>query len=393
VSAEGEGIAMSAVGIPTRSPSTMRGALSFAWHAWRGTTARAWALVLAIGLVISLVALPHRIEMYQRIGWHALPALTEMALPLLMSAIMFLGWVLADAGDDSWRRRSTRVLYALLAGGAVATVVGLSLWHLAGAGELIARVAGERGKAPPSPLLILIADYMNLLVVGGIIYAVAEVAQQRSRTQREFEAAVRRRGTLEHQVLESKLSAMQAQVEPRFLFDTLVDIERLYEKDAQRAAGNLDRLISYLRAALPRLRESGSTIEAELELVKAYLEVVTALREGRPQLTIELAEECAPSRFYPMLLLPLIQRAMHLGSETTPPETIAIAVRRDAQEIVVVLRIALAGGCADDPELARVRERLAGLYGSAATLQCVEVGGEATELTLRIPASGAADAR
>ena len=387
-----EGIAMSAVSIPARSHSTLRDALSFAWHAWRGTTARAWALVLAIGLVISLVALPHRIEMYQRTGWHALPAITEMALPLLMSVIMFLGWVLADAGDDRWRRRSTRVIYALLAGGAVATVVGLSIWHLAGAGELIARLAGEKGKAPPSPLLILVADYLNLLVVGGIIYAVAEVAQQRSRTQREFEAAVRRRGALEHQVLESKLSAMQAQVEPRFLFETLVDIERLYEKDAQRAAGNLDRLISYLRAALPRLRESGSTISAELDLVRTYLEVVTALHGGRPQLTIELAEECAQGRFYPMLLLPLIQRAMHLGSER-PPETIAIDVRREAQETVVVLRIALAGGCADDPELARVRERLAGLYGSAATLQCLELAGEATELTLRIPTRGAADAR
>jgi len=387
-----EGIAMSAVSIPARSHSTLRDALSFAWHAWRGTTARAWALVLAIGLVISLVALPHRIEMYQRTGWHALPAITEMALPLLMSVIMFLGWVLADAGDDRWRRRSTRVIYALLAGGAVATVVGLSIWHLAGAGELIARLAGEKGKAPPSPLLILVADYLNLLVVGGIIYAVAEVAQQRNRTQREFEAAVRRRGALEHQVLESKLSAMQAQVEPRFLFETLVDIERLYEKDAQRAAGNLDRLISYLRAALPRLRESGSTISAELDLVRTYLEVVTALHGGRPQLTIELAEECAQGRFYPMLLLPLIQRAMHLGSER-PPETIAIDVRREAQETVVILRIALAGGCADDPELARVRERLAGLYGSAATLQCLELAGEATELTLRIPTRGAADAR
>jgi hypothetical protein len=383
---------MNAVSLPTRSHSAAREALSFAWRAWSGTCARSWALVLAIGLVISLVALPHRIEMFQRTGWHALPAITEMVLPFFMSAIMFLSWALADAGDNRWRRRSTRVLYALLAGGAVATIVGVSIWQLAGAGDLVARLAAEKGKAPPSPLLILIADYMNLLVVGGIIYAVAEVAQQRSRTQREFEAAVRRRGALEHQVLESKLSAMQAQVEPRFLFDTLVDVERLYEKDAQQAAGNLDRLISYLRAALPRLRESGSTIEAELDLVRAYLEVVTALHGGRPQLTIGLAEECAQRRFYPMLLLPLIQRAMHHPCGM-PPETIAINVRSAEPETVVVLRIALAGGCADDPELARVRERLTGLYGSAATLQCVELAGEATELTLRIPASGAADAR
>jgi len=383
---------MNAVTIPARSHSMLRDAASFAWRTWRSTTARSWAIVLAVGIVILLVTMPHRIEKIQQVGWHPVPGITEMTLPVLASVIMFLGWALADAGDDRWRRRSTRVGYALLGAGAVAAVVGVSLWHLSGADELVAQLVAAKGKAPPSVVLMLLAEYVNMLVVGGIIYAVAEVAQRRCRTQREFEAAARKRGALEHQVLESKLAAMQAQVEPRFLFDTLVDIEALYEKDLQRAAGNLDRLITYLRAALPRLRETGSTIEAELDLVKAYLEVVTALHGGRPQLAIVLADECRHSRFYPMLLLPLIQRAMHHAAGA-PPAYMAIDVHRDGQETVIVLRIALASGCTDDPELARVRERLSGLYGSAAKLQCVEIAGEATELTVRIPANGAAAAR
>ena len=185
---------------------------------------------------------------------------------------------------------------------------------------------------------------------------------------------------------------MQAQVEPRFLFDTLVDIEALYERDPQRAAANLDRLITYLRAALPRLRETGSTVEAELELVQAYLEVVTAVHGGRPVLTATLADECRASRFYPMLLLPLIQRAVRHPSGVLP-ERISIDVRREPGQTVIALRIALPGGCADDPELARVRERLAGLYGGAAKLECVEADGRSTELTLRIPAAGAAASR
>jgi LytS/YehU family sensor histidine kinase len=77
---------------------------------------------------------------------------------------------------------------------------------------------------------------------------------------------------------------MQAQVEPRFLFDSLVDIETLYSKDPTAAADLLDRLISYLRAALPKLREQGSTIGAEIELLKAYISVVNALHGGRPRL-------------------------------------------------------------------------------------------------------------
>jgi LytS/YehU family sensor histidine kinase len=182
---------------------------------------------------------------------------------------------------------------------------------------------------------------------------------------------------------------MQAQVEPRFLFDTLVDIEALYEKDAARAAGDLDRLIAYLRAALPRMRETGSTVAAELELVEAYLAIVTSLRGGRPRLSIRLADNCRDCRFYPMLLLPLVQRAVRQPSGGLP-DSITIDARQDAQQVVFVLRIAIAGGCRDDPELARVRERLAGLYGSAASLQCLEPAGGVTELTLRIPAAQAA---
>ena len=378
---------MNAVILPTESRPAWRGAAGFAWRSIRSTPARRWAIALAVGLLISLVVLPHRLQMIEQAGWHPVHGPVQFVLPMLTALIMFVGWVLADAGDDRWRDRSTRAVYALLGAGAVAAVTGVSLWYLAGGGEFVARLAAEKGKPPPAIPLMLVAEYVNMLLLGGILYALAEMLVRRSRTQLEFEQAQRRRGSLEHQVLESKLAAMQAQVEPRFLFDTLVDIEALYERDPHGAAANLDRLITYLRAALPRLRESGSTVEAELDLVRAYLEVVTALHGGRPQLTISVDDACRQGRFYPMLLLPLIQRAVRHPSGALP-ETISIDVRRENRETVVVVRISLAGGCADDPELARVRERLAGLYGAAAKLECIETAGQSTELTVRIPAGG-----
>jgi hypothetical protein len=383
---------MNAVILPTESRPAWRDAVAFFWRTIRGTPARRWLVALAIGLLISLVMLPQQLRTFEQVGWRPAYSMVEMALPLLASLIMFAGWLLADAGSDHWRDRTTRVVYALLGAGAVAAVAGVGVWHLAGGTELIAQMAARKGKSPPALPLMVVAQYVNMLLLGGIIYAVAEMVQRRGRTQREFEAVQRRRSTLERQVLESRLAAMQAQVEPRFLFDTLVDIEALYERDPQRAAANLDRLITYLRAALPRLRESGSTVEAELDLVQAYLEVVTAVHGGRPTLTATLADECRTSRFYPMLLLPLIQRAVRHPSGVLP-ESISIDVRAEPGLTVVVLRIALAGGCTDDPELARVRERLAGLYGGAASLECAEIAGESTELTLRIPAGGASAKR
>jgi LytS/YehU family sensor histidine kinase len=247
----------------------------------------------------------------------------------------------------------------------------------------MAEYAARFGKAPKSVGLLIAAEYINMLILSGMIYAVAEVLCQRMRTQRAFEAAVRQQAALERQVLQSRLSAMQAQVEPRFLFDTLVDIEALYEKSPPQAAANLDRLIAFLRAALPRLRESGSTVEAEIELVRTYLDVVTALHGGRPRLEVSMAEACQQRRFYPMLLLPLVQRAVRNPSGA-PPEAIEVEVGCSGAQTVIALRLALPGGCADDPELARVRERLAGLYGNAASLDCVEGAGDAIVLTLRI---------
>jgi hypothetical protein len=380
---------MNAVTLPTRSASAWHEAATFVWRAWAGTTRRQWGWVLVIGCVISLVVMPHRFETIQKVGWHPLPAITEMMLPMLATVPMFLGWVLADAGSDAWRSRRTRLLYALLGAGAVATVLTVGLWFQSGADDLWARLAAEKGKAPKAGWLMLAADYINILVVGGMAYAVAEVFHQRCRTQLAFEASSRQQVTLEQQLLESRLAAMQAKVEPRFLFDTLVDIEALYQRDAHRAAENLDRLIAYLRAALPRLRDSGSSIEAEIELVRAYLAVVTSLHDGKPGLSIRVAENCRAGRFYPMLLLPLVQRAVRNPAGDIP-EHIAIDIQRGVREIIVGLRIDRSGGCADDPELARVRERLEGLYGKAASLDCVELDGQATALTMRIPAQGAA---
>jgi Histidine kinase len=360
---------------------------AWAWQVCRSTTRREWAWVLGIALVIVLVSLPQRLDLIGRLGWNARSMAVDFLVPLYVSALMFLGYALAEAtpGDDRARRR--RLVVALCGAGALATVSAVGVWYLAGSAELWAQHAARLGKPHPSPLLVLLTEYLNVLIVGGMVYALAEVMRRGRTTQQALESTLGQQVALEQQVLESRLAAMQAQVEPRFLFDTLVDIEALYQRDAPRAAANLDRLIGYLRAALPRLRESGSTVEAELALVQAYLDVVTALHDGLPQLSIAVEAGCGAERFYPMLLLPLVQRAVRHPTGRLP-DRIAVEVKRDGGRTVVTLRIAMAGGCADDDELARVRERLAGLYGSAAQLDCTELDGQTTLLRLRLPAAG-----
>jgi hypothetical protein len=85
-----------------------------------------------------------------------------------------------------------------------------------------------------------------------------------------------------------------------------------------------------------------------------------------------------------MLLLPLLQRAVRQSDHL--PDSIKIGISRIGSQIAIVLRFALPDHCDDDPELVRVRERLAGLFGVAASLDCVRIG-EITQITMRVPAA------
>ena len=61
--------------------------------------------------------------------------------------------------------------------------------------------------------------------------------------------------SLKRQVVEARMAAMQAQVEPHFLFNTLASIDHLIESDPPRASQMQKNLIALLRASMPSMRE------------------------------------------------------------------------------------------------------------------------------------------
>ena len=71
------------------------------------------------------------------------------------------------------------------------------------------------------------------------------------------------RSTLEQQALDARLRLLQAQVEPHFLFNTLANVQELVEPARRRPRRVLRSLIAYLRAAMPRLHDGGTTLARE----------------------------------------------------------------------------------------------------------------------------------
>ena len=361
--------------------------LGFAWRAWSSLERRHWAFALLAAAIFAVTSLLSTLD-YSESKKAFDPAVITLAAvnPIVAALVVLLSWRLADFSGGDAHGRWRRVAWAVGLGSAVASVIGVALY--AGSGVMSTMQAEWAAKSRQLPPLWLsgLADWMFTVVTFGLFVAFGEIQLVRERIEAQARDVMQAQGRVARQVLESRLAAMQAQVEPQFLFDSLVDVRALYQRAPTEGAATLDRLITYLRVALPRLRESGSTVDAEVELVRAYLSVVAARHAGRPRLEASIAPEAGEARFYPMLLLPLVQRAVReADGRAALPERIELTVRRAANHVVSLLRFDTAGLCAEDSDLARVRQRLAGLYRGDAALKCSEASPGQTEFMLTVP--------
>jgi two-component sensor histidine kinase len=144
--------------------------------------------------------------------------------------------------------------------------------------------------------------------------AVSAVIRQREAFARDqahtFELE---RSELERKALDTRLRLLQAQVEPHFLFNTLANIQALVDAGSPQASSVLKSLIAYLRAAVPRMHEVGTTLGQELELVRAYLELMQMRIPDRLKFTLHIEPAANALQCPPMTLLTLVENAVRHG--------------------------------------------------------------------------------
>ena len=192
---------------------------------------------------------------------------------------------------------------------------------------------------------------------------------------------------------EAELKLMQAQVEPHFLFNTLASVQYLTETDPREAGKLLSHLIEYLRAALPQLRASSTTLAKEVGLAAAYLNILQMRMGTRLTFTIDVPGDLAQHPFPPNLLISLVENAIKHGVEPAADGgAIRVVASRVADELVLDVIDTGRGNAAAVPNqpgngvgLANVRERLSALYGSAGRFTLAEEPPHGTRATLTIP--------
>ncbi len=201
------------------------------------------------------------------------------------------------------------------------------------------------------------------------------------------------RHLLSRHAVEAELKLMQAQVEPHFLFNTLASVQYLTETDPRAAGKMLSHLIEYLRAALPQLRASSTTLGKEVELAAAYLNILQMRMGARLTFAVDVPPDLAQHSFPPNLLISLVENAIKHGVEPAADGgNVQIIARRAGESVVVDVIDTGRGGAAAVTEqpgngvgLSNVRERLAALYGAHGRFTLLEVPSQGTRATLSIP--------
>jgi sensor histidine kinase YesM len=197
--------------------------------------------------------------------------------------------------------------------------------------------------------------------------------------------------SLKRQVVEARMAAMQAQVEPHFLFNTLASIDHLIEVDPPRASRMQKNLIALLRASMPAMREAAATLGRELQVVRPYLEILKVRMEDRLRAEVSVAEGLYSADFPPMMLQSLVENAIKHGLEPKPEGgTLRVDAEVAHGKLVVTVadtgvgfgRAATAG---TGTGLNSIRERLKLIYGAEAELRIVGNSPTGTRVTVVVP--------
>ena len=193
------------------------------------------------------------------------------------------------------------------------------------------------------------------------------------------------------QLAEARLMVMRAQVEPHFLFNTLAHVQALQEIDPPQAGVMLERLISYLRAAMPTMRETTSTLGREVEVVRAYLDLLKIRMGDRLNYTINIPTELNNISFPPTMIATLVENAIKHGLEPKREGgTVAIQVRTVGEQIEVLVAdngLGLGGAQTQGTGvgLANTRERLKMLYADTGELVVEPNAPTGVRALLRVP--------
>ena len=261
-------------------------------------------------------------------------------------------------------------------------LVVLGYWASAGT------FGGMRTLAREGALWATLRFSIALLIYAAILAITQGALYYRQTRARELHLA-----RLEGQLARARLQALNAQIRPHFLFNTLHTIGQLWRSGRSDDA---DAVLDHLGSLFHRVQGCTSRLEVplaeELELVEDYLAIEQARFRDRLRATVTATPDALDCLVPPLILQPLVENAVRHGiSAVSSSGEIEVRASVDGGRLVLSVRDDGPGIGAASPMpgsgtgLANTRERLAQLYGSDAGLEIGSAPEGGTLVTVVVP--------
>lgn len=198
----------------------------------------------------------------------------------------------------------------------------------------------------------------------------------------------------------AELAALQQQINPHFLYNTMASIKFLVMMgEREEAEKTIDAFITLLQNTIGNVDES-VTVELELQNLKNYVLINQKRYGDRIQVQFMVSPDCLDYLIPKLILQPFIENSFFHAFNKTAKGTISVLVWKEADDLVCEIADDGDGmaACTDLPNTNRnrqlfsgigvknVHERIQLLYGTDYGVTITSETGEGTKVSLRLPA-------
>jgi two-component system, LytTR family, sensor kinase len=209
----------------------------------------------------------------------------------------------------------------------IATMTGMQWWFARAQG----RPFSWWSEAQRTALLNFDWEMMTYWTIVGLSHAILYYRESRHRALRAAQ--------LETRLVEAQLKALQQQLHPHFLFNTLHAISALMHRDVEEADRTLMRLSDLLRLTLESIGRQEILLQAELDFLTKYLQIEQTRFADRLKVRFDVQPETLDTLVPNLILQPLVENAIKHGvAKKAGPGHIEISTRRDGDKLHMEVR-------------------------------------------------------
>jgi signal transduction histidine kinase len=353
-------------------------------------------LLVLIGMVVSAalfataLAWLHPLAYGRPVAW-SVPFAVNLAFLVVWAALVPVVVFFArrlPAGEGHWKK----TIPAQLGLGLVMSITHLVLM------ELVIRVLHIRRPGGYGELDFLgtvgFSVAVNLQASMALYWTLTGLAYARE-YYRGFQEQSLRASRQETQLTRARLQALEAQLAPHFLFNTLNSISSLVDHDASSARRMITRLGDLLRYSLQSRERIEVSLEEEWEATARYLEIERTRYADRLTVTSSISPEASCCAVPALMLQPLVENCVRHGvTRSLVPVRLFVSAAIVDDRLRIEVRDDGPGAELDRIRygvgIANVQARLQHLYGDQQTLSIETSPGKGFAVRVGLPAHRAA---